>query len=339
MKVTYVLGAGASFQAVPVYKDFMKHITDYVNFIKSFVQSHDNTSKTENPAFRHIAKRINTDCTYLLSVLEEMTYFGTADTLAVAHKKEADRLTQIKRLLSSYIYSQHFKVTNEILELVYDDIPGKSHYPQYGNNLDRRYISFWSSILSHYEANELPENLSFVCWNYDFQIQIALSKFIDDDALVNKFVSEKIVSLNGCARINHNLSLKRTEMDQEIFIRSLKHLYASETETIKFSWEKGGDEIIKNAFNLIKQADQVIFIGYSFPDYNRKVDLELLNAAKNKQIIIQSPDAEKLHIKLTEIDKKIGGNTKVVTDVDGFYIPAGIWGKIQYSMQELGISF
>lgn len=339
MKVTYVLGAGASFQAIPVYKDFMKDITHYVDFVKDFAATYDLPGSTEESVLTHIARRISIDCAYLIPILEEMTFFGTADTLAVACKSDTEKLGQIKRLLSSYIYSQHYKLTKDILELVYSKKPGKMHYPQYGNNLDRRYISFWSSILSHFEANTLPDNLSFVSWNYDFQIETALSKFINDNNLVNQFVANNIVALNGSARINHDLSLKRAEMDMEILIRSLKHLYSPESDTIKFSWEKGGESIISKAINLIKNADQIVFVGYSFPDYNRKVDLELLNAAKNKKIFIQAPDAEKLQIKLSEIDQKIGQNTKPITDVDGFYVPPGIWGKIQYSMNELGIHF
>ncbi len=270
MKLVYILGAGASAQAIPTYKDFNKYLKRYSNMLSHLLigQSNPLDGNLVNPDYISLH-------TIIQSLTRECAYYGTADTLAVAYRQDISTLNSLKALISTFIYYQHFELKNDIKNLMFTNFKG--NLTQYGNQIDRRYVRFWASLLGG-TKDKLPDSIKFVCWNYDFQIKAALHHFTNDTTQISNYISSNVVFLNGSCLLDpledyhHPTTLSPQHLDKIIH-----QLQNPESTGIKFSWEEGSSSVA-DAVKLLKEADAAVFIGYSFPDYNRSVDIKLLEA-------------------------------------------------------------
>lgn len=321
MKLVYILGAGASAQAIPTYKDFNSWLSIYLQQLTHIVTKLNKLNPDPD-----VVLKSNHLFTKLESLLKECEYYGTADTLAVACRNDKPTLNLLKALISTFIYSQHFHLNTDHLSLYFEDFRGKKGH--YGNQVDRRYIRFWASLLGGSE-NYIPDNIRFICWNYDFQIKASLHHFIKDEALIQHYIRTNVVYLNGSCLpnlnepYNHQTSLHAGQLDNII-----NQLNAPDNTNLKFSWEKGSTSV-NEALNLLKDADEIVWVGYSFPDYNRIVDLELIKNTLRKQHYIQDINPDVLVSKLQEIDASLGKHTKSISSIDGFYIPSKYFGEAE----------
>lgn len=322
MKVVYILGAGASAQAVPTYKDFNEHMSKYFDLVDYLFYT---IYKIDNP---EIYNKILNE--YKV-VLEECKYFGTADTLAVSLKNQPDKLNTLKALLSTFIYFQHFELKDDMREYILYDV---DKFSQFGNQLDRRYLRFWSSILN--STNKIPEDIGVICWNYDFQLRASLLHFVKDTAEVDKFISNNVVYMNGNCLVEANNDYKYPSKLTPTICDDLVNLLMHPHEnTIKFSWENDSDSILK-AKAIIKDTPEVVCIGYSFPDYNRLVDYQILNNLKSlKNIYIQDRIAKLTVDKITSMNGSLGKICTPITDTQGFYIPSSYYGLLTHYSGEI----
>ena len=191
---------------------------------------------------------------------------------------------------------------------------------------DSRYKSFLLKVAQRdivYDALELPPDISILSWNYDNQIELAYRQFFGDNYLYirerlgiydvkdyeQKHLSQKyckIIKLNGTANFTQEedwLSSSDNNTIDEMVLKKVLKRYDECIERgtcygmlrLNFAWEKQwSEDMLANKIpQLVHDAQTLIVIGYTFPDYNRDIDRIILDNMPNlKRIFIQDPLAE-----------------------------------------------
>ena len=221
------------------------------------------------------------------------------------------------------------------------------------NNFDYRYDSFFASILKHDENSNIvvPDNINFISWNYDFQIEKAFMNFKNcslNEAIegLNMFAtpqeifekpatSSHLIKLNGTAGFlkdgkfselfdfsEHNLDNTSFSIYKDILLSRRNKIQ----NAIRFSWE--GNPLRDKAINLAQQkitnSKIVVVIGYSFPYFNREIDRLLfarLPLQSDLKVYIQLPK-DSIDSVIARF-KGVAPNLKVeaFTETDQFLIP------------------
>lgn len=307
-KVTYLLGAGASAETVPLVKDFPKELIlaskVFPENLQPLMEQFGNRSLSLPNGNLLTFKEAFDD---LVKVLEwlgvESDKQVSVDTFArkIDMQRTNDRsdYLKLKAGLSIFlIYKQLFS-------------PPDSRYDNFITNLYNRH---W------------PENVNILSWNYDFQLEKAFSYFTGNSNLTElqnslntvQFPDHMIFSgpkeftiykLNGTSgvfeRRNSNFINVVNRVDQkdldfdflhEILWQYVQIVYWSErvSSSLIFSWEwdrypesRYGERLIANC----RDTRYLVVIGYSFPSFNREVDRSILRSMVGslKRIYIQIP--------------------------------------------------
>lgn len=345
MNITYLLGAGASYNALPVvnqindrlkeFKSILTRTIDFPNFtpqsgkrIDKYLLNYGN-EKIESSS-KHIKKDMLNEMREAVQwLIDENSKHFSIDTFAkkLYLQKEFQLLQKLKiTLCCFFVYLQN-------------------------DSLDSRYDSFFASVLD--DLRDLPNNLKFLSWNYDYQLEKAFSNFVlnqnlqsnqnalnvcskgiksSDSNLINKF---SVFKLNGTTSLlnngqNINILDNLNEDDDVLFDNIITYYYFAIYHkiplTLSFAWEEDSNNYINSVTECIKNTDILIVIGYSFPFFNRKIDKHLLNnMSQLKRIYIQDPfNGESIEERINsllpkEIFKPI--QYKQVKMTDQFYIP------------------
>jgi hypothetical protein len=326
-KITYLLGAGASANALPLIKKAFRPYPDTAatppvkpglpEELREFVMNYrvSSTSRMDIiPALENLTARCNE--------------FGTPDLLAkfLLEKGDTKNYRLLKRLLSNYFtYKQTAGFTNRI------------------QAFDYRALTFLSTISSN---GKLPENVKILSWNYDRQIEIAAEKMKP----VNSPIFEKIrnfqswpnymeghdgenfkdipflLHLNGVAGYRYT-EAAGAENDSSV------HNFDDDINPfISFAWEDDTNDD-KHSFNsrrpgylkkIAEGTEILVVIGYSFPFFNRKIDDEIFKTMMGSltKIYFQDPvlDGTQL-INQFNLPPKIAQNLKHIQYVDNYYVP------------------
>ena len=354
-RVTYLIGAGASANALPVVNGMNERMEIFIEFLEnaSIVLKLD-----KDPSYRMSKDSFSG----LRSMLNEIRYHYTVDTYAkrLYLLDENDKLERLKMFLSGYLIFEQFGKKNDFSKEIL-----KMFLLKYGKqsedndnklrslnkiieNVDYRYDSIFANLLS-YHTKKIDSNINFVSWNYDNQFEIAYSNYRNEKYSVDEiqrelqvipsFVSNEldpnkssIVKLNGTAGIydqdcsygklfdfsNHLMNEETIKM----FIVSLMSNRNDFKNNIKFAWEND-EEVIKAreyARRIISESDVVVIIGYSFPTFNREVDRQIFSEFDS---VLHRPVRMKIYIqdtkenapKIKERLKAIGNNLYDVAEV------------------------
>lgn len=348
-KITYLLGAGASYNALPVVNELPSVAECMLENLNSLYHQFNALNRIEQPSFNK---------TKLL--IEEVKKHHSIDTLArkiwIKNKNLRDDKTfdeeyaRIKNLITAILYFKQinnytnyndFKICEKIM-------PNRKS----GNQLliDPRYEAFFAAIIN--EDCSIPENFNFISWNYDIQVEKTLqyynsTKPIKDIAnsyninyqnfkLTNS--NSQVIKLNGTGLfvsnnqiIDHN-GLTNEAIDVIIDGLSDDSEKLKQVSTlIKFAWENESE--ISNhhaiAAKKIEESDFVVVIGYSFPIFNRQVDIDLFKdfMLSKTKIIIQAPesDVNQYIEQLESIKSGLSNKATSITNLDQFYIPNEFW--------------
>lgn len=352
MNITYLIGAGASYHALPIVEKIPERLEAFAEQFKipdfEYVVSSDSDG---NLALQYLKKirdynlkkkeydKINQFYGNIVWLKDESFKHSSIDTFAkkLYLSKDFNNLRKLKYCLSCFfLYEQTI-------------------------NFDKRYDSFFASIIEN--LSELPNNIKILSWNYDSQFEIAFMNLIDSgitsirktlniiakDNLVrdNNIPKDKfsIFKLNGTTNLrNENLDiielLENFQYDETLLANSFLELFEKPFfrkvyPNMSFAWENfKPDSIFNNCMKeSISETDILIIIGYSFPFFNRKIDQFILTAMPNlKKVYVQDPNnAEGIIEKIKGLIP--GYNEKVVTKdsrrinftpktfVDQFFIP------------------
>lgn len=360
VNVTYIFGAGASANALPVVKNlaerfkiFCDHFLDYIKTI-SPVHNYQEVETKLN----ELIKNLNTH--YTIDTYAKKLYLKNPNL----HTNK-EYVLLIKCLSAYFLYEQLpinselecNKYINTSLSPYRNDRVSEfdTNVSKIKKDFDYRYDSFLASILKHDMQNELviPNNINFISWNYDFQLEKAFMNFSEGslaDAMIRLNVIgtpqetftrdasySHLIKLNGTGgfltenSFNKLFDFSKDELDHQSF-EMFKDILTADRSVykngIRFSWEKNkfSNTAIDLASEKIKKSDIIIIIGYSFPYFNREIDKKVFTPLESKhpnsyKFYIQAPDSD-----ITSIAKRFDGvwpnaNVEFFTELDQFLIP------------------
>lgn len=311
MKITYLIGAGASAHAVPTSNKFNEKLQAFLNEIKTNQQtlaaiSNGITQLNVN----EVINQMTTDCAALMPELMEHTnvdIYGRQLFLT----SQTEKLRQLKALVSAFLILHQLE-----------------------NKPDKRYNQFVANILEKNDKNEIhfPMELLLLSWNYDFQLELAAADYLNEHRsdhlqemlnfyprvqvqdlereMLNKF---SVIKLNGTVAgwipDEHNylpleMQVKQKEQIATDELRKRRLLDAvlhyqrftdpknEAISDIMYAWESSTIQKRMKSYLKYKSynTDVLVIIGYSFPTFNRRFDREMLaNMQLLKEVCIQAP--------------------------------------------------
>ncbi|MCG6142824.1 hypothetical protein [Leptospira mtsangambouensis] len=351
-KIIYLIGAGASYYSIPVVNNINYRLNETLERITQLTIPENLKSQYALHNLKTITK-MQTLLKETKDWLIEELGDNSIDTLAkrLSDLNDYENLIKLKAALSCYlIYEQTKKEKwNKLAEA--------------SREIDPRYKDFFARAAKRSENYvQINNNISILSWNYDLQFEKTYATYYPDkdlgefSDLLNSFPSygkskndilvnnEKfnLVKLNGTAGLlyyknddklfplfknfKENNTYSKELLALDVFTNTLiSSLSYTHSPGLKFAFEasKDQDTPIEKAKILCRDAEKLIIIGYSFPDFNREFDAAILkNLSSVKEIIIQdyvSGYERNLEIINTIIDDKI--IIKHHKDLDKFYIP------------------
>jgi hypothetical protein len=319
-KIIYLLGAGASVNALPLANDFadkLKKFSSDLNEIKHSSLPRGFGDSDIDPLIE--------DSRWLG---EEGGKHASIDTLAkkLFFKKDHINLKKLKAVVSTFLIIEQAK-----------------------NNVDYRYDSFLATILAEQNGSViLPDELEIITWNYDTQLDKAFFGFCDnEDYVIEKItLSDKITRLNGYCGTELSGHIGKYFLtiisgDPDSIISNGIELYNSYMRDnsypdINFAWEDSTLTKFSNQdISSIETASSMVIIGYSFPYFNREIDSLLLShfpsgLKPKKPIYLQLPEKDQKSV-ATRIKSLISPGLRDNVDIipiigtDQFYIPDEFW--------------
>lgn len=268
-------------------------------------------------------------------LLNESTRHVTIDTYAkkLVLTQRSSRLSQLENILTTYLI-----------------------YEQLTNKIDERYDAFLANILD--EQRQIPENINIISWNYDSAFDLAYHEY-NENALLptiskndTRCVNPKIFKINGTATFEHYSTYSLLDDAQIDFEGATQSPYGSEKcisqEGIKKILEIYTENHAHTNFNhghlsfafdtehrlnkefftkmqaALSGTEILVVIGYSFPFFNREIDLQILSACKVlKKVYVQdiNPTRTKEILETAFLEKHISRKVIPITDVSSFFIP------------------
>ncbi|MDO6595736.1 hypothetical protein Q4512_02345 [Oceanihabitans sp. 2_MG-2023] len=310
MNITYLLGAGASYNALPVVEKIPETLLEFAFQFNPRIyleyQKNDNP-----PDFKK-----NLICDYFDNTpftKEKFTLIDEFHKDILWLRKESRNHTSIDTYAKKLYLQEDFSLLKKLKYVL-----SCFFIFEQTSKFDKRYDSFFASILEN--LKEIPQNIKIVSWNYDSQLEIAFSKFSNTSIeksrnILNTFskgnqldnISNKqefgVFKVNGTTTItdkNNNLYdlIQDYDINKVKLINSFleiyenKQLFTEHAPNMSFAWERFNENLqfYSDLRNTIDKTDIIIVIGYSFPFFNRKVDEFILNSIDNlKKIYVQDP--------------------------------------------------
>lgn len=331
-RTTYYLGAGASYNALPLANGLKEDIKSFLNLL-------DPQNGTSDVLQMKFSSKL-----YLKykQVIEDIDSFPTVDSFAKALHERGNRIgiQRIAELISLYFLFKQFDCTR-LLKDSGKNLKSTELKPFKGS-FDSRYLSFLGKI---YTGGQLNQNLNIITWNYDTQLEIALSKYLGIDfynacSLLNMYPSHnrdnfvpdnnkhRIVKLNGSAGLwysgyNSNQNLLQNNVDLEALLR-LSENDNNLLTTVAHAWDNSKIQAnaIEYANQIMRQTENLVIIGYSFPDFNWELDSEIFKNASARRIYVQVRDDDfpQIEYKLKDLVRPVVSIEKY-SFLDEFYLP------------------
>ncbi len=299
-KVTYLLGAGASHNKLPILREFSDELGGFANVLKHviarsqvFLVNNNNILNTEEDILEGQNIPVaNNLYTQIHSVIQELWKHQTVDTLAKKHylNNNISQLQILKNVLSIFfLFKQLINVNPNpgIVSLIPGYIP------------DNRYDSFIAALVGTQKGKfDLPGNVNIITWNYDVQFELAFREYKNDTiAKIQKenqilpstawykedtssYSSGKfsLIRLNGIIGIKSLKSMEDKLQDTYIddliarpTINELCNIFTDLDKTDELSWEKS---ISFFNYNWEYQYENVgnVYQGYNqIHQYARKI--------------------------------------------------------------------
>lgn len=355
-KVTYLLGAGASYGS----RGILPH------FPLPFMSS----DKAEPPRgilrglpilseFPEAIKQIQTEVSVIEKTDDAKTVLSEIFTNILNVSREYPTIDTYSKMLYTTKQFEEYERFKEQIALFFL-IWQRKHLH------DIRYDTFIASLIDT-ETGKFPP-MTILTWNYDVQFELSYSKYITEGKALWK-IWDKLnvccksngslpkynvddpfayVKLNGSAifhssEIDHS-SLRYTLQDimleqnnDKLFFNDICTIYENSqhkniasvpkyVNELSYAWDDFGKEYIKQ--NIEKRGSDcevLIIIGYSFPYVNREIDRHVFQCMpKIRKIYIQDIDANNIVERVRAIYEYIEKDTPQIiakTDVGQFLIP------------------
>ena len=344
-KITYLLGAGASCNALPLLGEMRSSMRKQKILLEEDLDN-------------EYADRLAKDIEW---ILEESDIYFTVDTLAKKYyvQNQFAKLKRLKRYLSAFFLLEQLRKRTK-------EEPKRT-------NVDLRYINFLASttIEDNFlrETIRISPDIRILNWNYDIQFELAFRQFLIDSkhAHLDEVTKENLpcypfseiykapdeeplkstqmIHLNGIAGSfgleKRKRILQFVELDSvfskgsiEIILdTAIRELYEKECnfdESFVYAWEYATNSIaaVNLAKTFLEDTDILVIIGYSFPFFNREIDRDLVSSflavdkskLKERSIYYQDPvlDSQVLRGKFNISDDV---RIETIRNVDQFHLP------------------
>jgi hypothetical protein len=183
-----------------------------------------------------------------------------------------------------------------------------------------------------YDALELSQEIGILSWNYDNQIELAYKQIFNDNYTSirerlgfydvkdyeQKHLSQKyckIIKINGTANFTQAedwLNFSDNNTIDEIALKTILKRYDECVQKktcygmlrLNFAWEKlWSEDMLTNKIpQLVHDAQTMVVIGYTFPDYNREIDRIIFDNIPNlKNIYIQDIHPKRIQDNITAV--------------------------------------
>lgn len=324
--ITYLLGAGASYNACPILSEQGEKMIELSNIYFN-LKDEGAITVNENSSFMDKSYK---DMKFFG---EKAKLFGTIDTYAknLYLNENKSELSKLKLTISLFFTIWQLTDHKEFKTLKNRDTL----------RVDNRYISLLATILERDFNNDivLKENINFVSWNYDLQLEYAFRLFNKNIKFKDLLNNEplRICHLNGYHGFyetnerNHHF-IERTESPniQDIineigFVsKSQNHETIDISNHINYAWDEDS-EIAKDAreisINIFMRTDILIIIGYSFPTFNKDIDKLLFNELKNRNLKIYYQDPSATDEYISQLAPSYVSNIILKKDLSQFFLP------------------
>lgn len=325
MNVTYLLGAGASAQCLPIINNFNQRLGLFRDHLKS-LRNHEVLADVLS-----ILENLITDIDWLIKAAEP---HQTIDTLAKKFFHQGGNYENLFRMKTVMVVFFTYEQSNPKIFFELGDIDNETdRKQQQKERIDKRYDSFIASIIKNQVSGiELLGNVKIITWNYDLQFELAFQNYINDaifniqqkiQSLPNrstydlehlKFDHNKfgLVRLNGIALVDYveQKDIYRTFFDVQnkaedwfnYFLELIQlYEYISNNKNVtnilklfNYSWEaipefdkkyQTYERNIEIAEEIAKKTDVLVVIGYSFPFFNREIDRHIIGSLTNAETV------------------------------------------------------
>lgn len=312
-RITYFMGAGASFQACPIWKEQGEKMIELANkYLPDEKKGFEDQRRIDFTESEKILWDIG-------KFGNKAIEYGTIDTYA----------KKLHLSGSDYDYElQYLKLVASIFFTLWEfsDDTIKERNGKKLNDIDLRYISLLAAILEKTSNHDpkLKDNIRFVTWNYDLQLERAFKSFCLDH-LRWDYVSRNlkfrvndegnnadldVCHLNGYhgyyifnrknERSKEYDTIERTDSKNameilhvnEFIYQSIGHKEITFNGHINFAWEDTplAKATREQAKKIFRETDILVIIGYSFPPFNKEIDSMLFNELGNRKTTIYYQD-------------------------------------------------
>jgi hypothetical protein len=323
-KITYLLGAGASANALPLIKGSPTNKKlGMPGELKRFAEQYKSTSFSSSHP--DIANNLD-------SISDKCIEFGTPDLYAkfLLETSDMDKYALLKKFMANYFHHEQTLAPTS---------SGQGRF-------DYRALTFLTTIAQN---EKIPPNVNVLSWNYDRQIEIAANKLRPVNSQVFKRIKgftcwpnyqesydfdERhqynvndifLLHLNGIAGFNYS---KRTFSEET---NSVFNFDDAGDTMLSFAWEDDTNDhkrvFLKERIEYTKKIAEgtqiLVVVGYSFPFFNRKLDDVIIDSMRNTLTKIYYQD---LSLDGKRLFEQFNLNPEVVkidtiSWVDNYYIP------------------
>lgn len=340
----YLLGAGASAQALPMVSQIPKALEEHHQWLWSY-------AKEAKVRKEMIEGNPETERSNLLG-----EYLRIIDDLKTGSANHESIDTYAKKL-----YLRSKTSTSDRTKLVELKI-GLSLFMAYlqakNRTADKRYDGFLASLLTHTSGATLtlPADVMVLNWNYDQQLALSHAAYQRDGSLwggveqlgMRPLEMLSIRSPYPCRSVHLNgMFAYRAEFDEihplvdwttnneEDLLNSMMLFYARLRYSgkmgpgrmlLRFAWEM--DENTAEAFQLLDDVlascEALVVIGYSFPFFNREIDREIIKRMPGlKHIYVQAPQkhADEIARTVRTMSLPNGCEVEPYGNIDKFLLP------------------
>lgn len=337
-EITYLIGAGASVNSIPIVSEFTQGLDDFAFFLRqpeSILTPNPTSGDNWERNKAEFQQELINDLDWLVDLSKKHASIDTVAKKFFLTDKTSD-LRKLKGILSTFLL-----------------------YKQYVTPIDKRYDTFLASILN-IDLRSFPSNIRILSWNYDLQFELAMSSFeggfdvYDAGYLLNRITANEtglvrfdienefsLIKINGSAmKFQHShlgeesFFLSRWNFDnEELLIEDLVKNYSNFKSfhpagcSLTFAWETVNQIPDKSIVNFINKATKnttvLVVIGYSFPFFNRDVDRAIIDKMTGlKKVYIQDKKPARIKDRFGAITDIVPvENIVLYRDTDQFLLP------------------
>lgn len=298
-ELTYILGAGASYESMPVVKTFADRFEEFQAYFSNKCNRDDH--RYDNKENYKVYTEANNQITFFRDFLRSNYSFDLVFK-KMFHLGKDDAIKMGKKVLHLYFLWEHLQYPAPKKPERIDDMP--IFWKQ--STKDKRYDALIAGLLQPIKSkSEMHCKTNFITWNYDFNLLESIKYYFYPQESFKDFFKEistanpnlfniknqiSVLNMNGyfySEIFDDELEIELKPNDkfynwEEKLLSLLKNNYfsqnisISDSEKIQFAWEMDFENL-NQANSMMKNSKNIVVIGYTFPLYNRLVDLQYLN--------------------------------------------------------------